>query len=1019
MIHVINLPSLYDAINEAVEFCKSKDELINIIVPDKLSLFMERFIFEKLNIESSFNIKISTLNRFAKKTLDISKDKEISKVGSIILIHKILNENIDKLKVLRSKAYSFSYAQEVYNTIQQLKASKIYPQEMMNFKSNNNQLTDKILDLSLVYDQYEQNKAGLIDSLESFLMSAFTVAKNRENEKILFIGFDDFTAIEYTIIERLSINNDVYVVNYLSKSSNKYIYNHEIIDQLKNIAIINDIPFEIENRDKHSCGIKEFLLDNLYSTNNESITQDTGVVRIFVANSLRQELEFVARDIRERIINGAEYSNFGIAIFGLEGKNNIINEIFSKYEINYYNDSDFSLNKSIFYKFLISIFKFNIEGYELTHLIDMINSPFFNIEDNKKIEITNFLIKLNFRGAKFDWINIPIELNESMEKLQEFVNLFIIDRDFSLNEIIEKFSHAFDELGIDEKLTDLANSYVKLQDKILITKSHEMIDQLFSEILKFYPQIDIYSLFDIFLNVANVIKINNLPQTIDAVKILDANECMEIFDNLYLVNCTSECAPIVKSDCGIILDSEIGELNFSNKLSPTIAHINRLAKLRLYNTCLQFDKTLTISYSKNGSEIINDICSRIKVNTKLGDINLQPIEIGNLGKNIALSEWDYIEKYCKENIKFKKLNEKSEKFSENIEKIYENNKNLDEISENDKKVYENLKSISASSLESYFKCPFYYFASNVLKIREREDSEIQSFDVGNILHDLLFKYYTLKKNVGDIYEFCRDEIFKFIDKNDRLKLKVTSPIITNLIDESVRVINGLNYIDENSLFQPEPKLLEHEFFGSTALKLKNIDIIGKVDRVDKSVDMLRIIDYKSGKAQANLKELYYGNKLQLFLYASAMENELKKPVVGGFYLPLHNNYTKIDEGGYVLNGFFENNEEVVHALDKRLVPNMKSDIVNVKMTKQGLASKTRGYKELDSTQMLNLKEYAKDIAVNAVNEIKSGFIMPTPSEVSDPCKYCPYIHICLKSSNKIVSRKAHNVNLDSFGGQNA
>ncbi len=1019
MINLVNLPSLHDALDEVVDFCRNEGGEINIIVPDKLSLFMERYIFEKLQIEASFDIKVSTLNRFAKRTLNISQDSEITKVGSIILIHKILNENINNLKVLKSKAYSFSYAEEIYNTIQQLKASKITPQEMEDFKSNNAQLMDKILDLSLIYTQYEEHKAGLLDQSDTFLMSTLTVAKNRHNEKIIFVGFDDYTAIEYSIIERLAIENNVYILNYMTDKKNRYIYNTEIESQLRNIAYINELPFDKVSKVGYSNGIREFLTDNIFSTTNEKFTLKKDEVRVFASNSIRAEIEFVARDIRSKILHGENYSNFGIATYDLEGKNNIFNEIFSKYEINYYLDSDFSLNKSVFYKFLVSIFKFNLEGYELTHLIDMINSPFFDIEQEKKYKICDILIKREFRSLKLDFVDFGDDLIAEKDKLKEFINLFIIDATFNVNDIFDMLENANKILDFDGKLLSLANNNSSLQDRLLLLKSREMVNNLLLEVDKFYPQIDMTSLYDILVRVASIVKINNLPQTLDAVKIVDAKDCMEVFNNLYILNCTNESAPSLKNDCGIILDSEIEELNFSHKLAPTIAHINRLSKLRLFNTCLQFNNSLTISYSKTASELVTEICNRVIVRTKDKGINLCPVEVGNLGKNLALSRWDYIEKICKQNSKNNNfvLNF-NEKYSKNHE-ISIKNKNFSQISNDNLKIYENLNTISASQLENYFKCPFYYFSANVLKIKEREESEIQSFDVGNILHELLYKYYKRNKVVGDIYEFCRDEVFAFIDKNPRLKLKSSSPIITNLIDESVRVIYGLNYIDENSAFQPVNILLEHKFGGGTALKLKNIDVIGTVDRVDEYNDMLRIIDYKSGRANASLKELYYGNKLQLFLYSCAMENELKKSVVGGFYLPLHNAYTKLDDGGYSLNGFFINNEEIVKALDGRIQPDEKSDIVNIRLTKKGLARRTRGYKELSSNEMLSLKEYAKAVSENAVDEIKSGFISPSPSTVSDPCQYCPYMHVCLKSSSKIGRRIAKNVKPESFGGENA
>ena len=114
-------------------------------MPDKLSLFMEKFLFELMNISASFNIKVATLNRFAKKKCVIAKEQQISKVGSILLINKILNDNIDNLKAIKSKVYSFTYAENIFKTIIQLKASKIGWQEMQMFESIDEQLKNKVV----------------------------------------------------------------------------------------------------------------------------------------------------------------------------------------------------------------------------------------------------------------------------------------------------------------------------------------------------------------------------------------------------------------------------------------------------------------------------------------------------------------------------------------------------------------------------------------------------------------------------------------------------------------------------------------------------------------------------------------------------------------------------------------------------------------------------------------------------------------------------------------------------------
>ena len=154
--------------------------------------------------------------------------------------------------------------------------------------------------------------------------------------------------------------------------------------------------------------------------------------------------------------------------------------------------------------------------------------------------------------------------------------------------------------------------------------------------------------------------------------------------------------------------------------------------------------------------------------------------------------------------------------------------------------------------------------------------------------------------------------------------------------------------------------------------------------------------------------------LQLFLYSSAMERVLDKRAVGSFYLPLHNAYTKELTNTYSLKGFYLAEDFVVRAFDKRLEAGSKSDIINVKLNKTNEVSKMGGFKELNINELNSLKNYAKNVSVNAVNEIKSGFIEPSPSEVSKPCEFCPYVHVCLRNSSCVEYRKANKTNLDSF-----
>ncbi len=1005
MLNLTDCPSIYSALYGVANFCRKTGEVV-VLVPDKLSLFMEKFVFEQLNLTSSFDILISTLNRFAKKTLTIDKSKQISKNGSIILIHKILSENGANFKVLKSGNYNYSYAENIYATIMQLKASKITANEMFGFECENKNLQNKILDLALIYSQYEEGKAGLLDSSDQFLMSTLTLDRDVQNKNILFVGFDDFTEIEYSIIEQLIKNNNVTIFNYNSTSTNKYIFNSEVYEQLKKIAYTCEQPFTHNNLEIKCDDFKEFLFKNLYAIKKENFNLYQERFKIYSANTLDEEIEFIARDIRTKILNGANYDDFGVAVFNLDGKEEKFKEIFAKYQINYYIDNNFTLNKSIFYKFLVDILKYSIKGSSVTTLIDIINSPFFCLDELDKEKLIDRLI--NFKSSYKSVANFDFgqELSEQKQNLVNFLNIFKINKASTIENFIKLIKNADNLLNFNQIIEEI-NKKVDLTEQILLTKSRDVVLEVLDEIEKFYPNADMEIVFDVLTHIVSSVKINNLPLTIDAVKVVEAGDNMEIFNNLYLANVTKQDAPSLKYDCGIILDNEIDKLNFAHKLSPTIAHLNKLKRLRVFNALTLFENSLTLSFSAPCADCVTDLAKFIKINKK----SVKIYSKFNYSVHQILSTDDLIDFASTNKINLKnelKNNKKCAKNDENNE-FFKNFYNLttNRIPQilNNKNIFKDLKNISPSQLESYFVCPFSSFLKYSLRIKPRMADNVQTFDVGNILHEILRDYYAKACDVGDIYEFCKNKVFDYVKNVERLKLDISNPMLINLIDEAVRVISGMQYIDKNTKFMPFKQ--EFEFNNNFALKLKDANIIGKVDRIDKYNDLYRIVDYKSGKVDTNLAELYYGNKLQLFLYSLAVENIFGK-TVGCFYLPLHNEYTVKEGNNYALKGYFINDSDVVSMLDNRLEPLKKSDIVNIAATKEMTARRIINY------DFENLKNYTLRLTNNAISDIKSGYISPSPSEVSSPCKYCEFASICLPKSSSVKERVCNKVNGESF-----
>jgi ATP-dependent helicase/nuclease subunit B len=294
-------------------------------------------------------------------------------------------------------------------------------------------------------------------------------------------------------------------------------------------------------------------------------------------------------------------------------------------------------------------------------------------------------------------------------------------------------------------------------------------------------------------------------------------------------------------------------------------------------------------------------------------------------------------------------------------------------------------------------------------------------DIGNILHRVAEKYYQRKdRQTLDIDKFCHSTITYIIEHDDKLQQHINSPILINLIAEAQRFVLHLRNLDANSKFVPT--YFEKGFGGKhdfPALKLTDdISLNGKIDRIDLYEDYFRIIDYKSGNADATLSELYYGKKLQLFLYSLAIKNATDKQLSGTFYLPIQNVLEKSnsDDNIYKLIGFYTDNYDLAEVYDINIIENLKSNYVNMSV-KNNAIKKTE--KVLSPSEMDRFLQYSKDISINALNEIKCGQFKASPLKMnkkSNACTYCPYLSLCSKSSNNIPFREVDKVNKDSFIG---
>ncbi|HEY5691776.1 MAG TPA: PD-(D/E)XK nuclease family protein [Cyclobacteriaceae bacterium] len=177
--------------------------------------------------------------------------------------------------------------------------------------------------------------------------------------------------------------------------------------------------------------------------------------------------------------------------------------------------------------------------------------------------------------------------------------------------------------------------------------------------------------------------------------------------------------------------------------------------------------------------------------------------------------------------------------------------------------------LSPSALNDYIECKLRFFLKHLARLREasevEEDLDARLF--GNLLHDVVFWFYdelaTQNKGVIEKEDFKKsgERVERLIDKAfiDLYKLdpdkEVTYEgqriVVRTIVKEFMAKI-----IERDKAYAPfMVEALEKTFAVPIQVGDQEIVLGGKIDRVDRKQDTVRIIDYKTGKDEQGVETI--------------------------------------------------------------------------------------------------------------------------------------------------------------------
>ena len=925
------------------------------------------------------------------------------------------------------------------------KSSKVTP-SMLLLNTKNEILKEKLTDLNIVYEKYEEFlQNDYTDSFNKLDLFVNSVTNEFIDTHIVFVGFNDFTRQMLNIINMFLTKSKSVTIGTSSSYGFKNLNNtnlfvNNVFYSLIELCKTNGHIYHIENVESSFTPVKNHLVNNLYSYSGEKFEGENNELKVVSFANENTELDFVLKDIKYKLINkNLRYDDFAIICPNLKNRALELKTKFEEFNIPYFLDVSSNLTETTLCKYINSIFECVLYGFKKDDFLNVLKNTYSNLSTD---EISKFEIKLKENGVEKISENDVLNF-ENIKLIYEHILNLNIENKLSVSEYISLINDLFTNLNIEQKTTNIINGYENAS-KIDLAKnykiSYEKIVLALQEIdnlLNVYETsfIDFYKIIKVYFENVSI----TIPPLIgDVVMVYDTNNSFIDNNNyVYMISCVEGVVPQITNDVSLVSDKEINLFNNDLKLSPTVEQINKRAKFKIFENVFKYNKQLTITYynkSSSGNYIVSSFVSSL--------VKLLNLEIINGDKYI--SNYNYFNNVENKHIfEFNNVNESSaygnfinltktfdsnfgnSNFNKyyfsllsalpniNLRQTILNNNNFNNQVENLRTtdIYFQNKNTSVSQIETYYSCPYKHFIRYGLNLTEVKNGSLMPNDIGSIIHDFNSEIIVNLKN-----ELTDDQINKLtnvtlkniIDKkySHFLKNNKNKNIIKNLYSECYRIASAIYKQQQDSKYKNvynEKRFNNLEELSVTVDGFK-IYVKGFIDRIDFYNDKFMVIDYKTGKDVFNYTDLVAGKKIQLLLYVKAVNSMYGKIPVCTCYMPIKNEFNKNEINPYKFKGLFVNSLNELQNIDKNiLVPQLSN--IGIKTKKDGDFDEHSKPFCISEEQMLKLADFAFDLLKQAVEQILKGNIQATPLLIGkkSACESCSYKGIC--NFNRVYKNK--------------
>ncbi|MBP5151338.1 MAG: PD-(D/E)XK nuclease family protein [Lachnospiraceae bacterium] len=1011
--------------------------------------------------------------------------------GKSLVLRRVASKVSERMPYIGRNLNKVGYIHEVKSMISEFMQYGISVRDVEKLAegSDSGLLRAKLSDLAVIYAAFREfNKERFITGEEKLdvLCEKIPKAPFLKGAFIVFDGFTGFTPIqERVILKLLEIGCDVVITLTLSLpetpdmagGEEKLFYlSRKTAGRLKSFArdahvtVRDDILIAGEEKGRFKANPELLHLEkNLFRYPYGTYTKKPENIRIFSCDSPETEVSKVALTIHELVASGNyEYRDIGVIVGNLDSYAALFSTRMKEVGIPFFIDKTSGIVLNPFIEFLKSALQIIINDYSYNSVFHFLKSGFTDFTPEETDRFDRYVRSLNIRGRsayskefkrrqkgmldKDLALSLLPEINGIRERFAGMMS--ILERpaktagDYvrNLYDFI-KHNGSFEKLKASEAEFEANNDPVKAAEYGQIYKLvMDLLDIMVSLIGE--EEMTVSEFYRIFEAGINEIKVGSIPGSVDRVVIGDIERTrLNRVKALFFVGVNDGNIPKTGDKGGLLSSTEKENLQQRGyELSPTPREEMYTQRLYLYMNLLKPSDRLFLSYSTgdgSGKSVfasyLIDVLKKLFPELKEESVRDRVTADMLVNPEDSLRYYASLLRGYSEGI----LSESEKKLTGALYRLYteEGLKTAEDITEAAfseyvakplsaeivKLLYSAVLRASVSRMETYAGCAYSFFLQYGMGLKENDDFDFKSSDLGNIYHGVLDNFSSILERSGKTWadftpeegrelveravaEYCENYEQGMLKEDERSAYTVSK--ITRMM---LRTVETLQYQLKRGSFN----VAAHELSFERKLDFEGGELLlrGKIDRIDLTEQggriYVKVVDYKSGKHELDLTDIYYGLNQQLAVYMAEALHHEKELHPGMEVVPSAMLYYIIDNP-MISSGELSKDESVENRILKDLRPNgiieasednidsLDRDFEGTSLAiplarKKDGALQSNSLKYVASSEEINhMTDYVEGLIRRMAGEIYKGNIEISPAKRKDrsACDFCSFHGIC-------------------------